>query len=160
MQKHQSLFDYLIEQKLSNAEQLQVWIDSGKCSSKLTHSKSSNITLEISYTAHVIITDTNHDQIVLFSALVWWLNVYQPEREKIAFTFELDHKNKTTADVYIGIPVTEKYRTEKVEGGKTQIINCNPPVLIDNEPFDAELWIRDKAVLQTSDSGTAELITE
>jgi len=165
MQKSQKIFDFLIERKLADEQTLQVWIDAGKCDSKLTHSQSDKLIIELSYTVNILITDTNSDQITLFAALVWWLNVYQPTRDKTAFTFEVDPKNKTTADVFIQLPLSEKFKSKTNADGTTELIPCNPPVIFEGESITADLWIKEQGqppikALTTDSNGNAQIPTD
>ncbi len=143
MKAHQRLYDLIIKKKYSDKEHLQLWIDKGTVQSKLLHSQTPNIVINLNYNINILIKDTASNEMDIFFLITWWLNIYQPSRKEEAFVFEVDPKNKTTADVFIQIPIQEKVKTSTDENGDTTITTCEAPVIIDDESGLIEVWLKD-----------------
>ena len=142
MNKAQHLYDYLIKSELVTEEELDVWVEEGEVLSAPVFDGSPNLVYEDRYQINGIIQNfpiAQRDLRKVKFALLWWVNLYQPDRGKTAFGWEANHLNAETTDVWFGIAVSEKTLLKDVV-----ITTCIQPLLMQNANSpDLSLWLHD-----------------
>lgn len=142
MNKAQELYDYLIKTGLVTEEELNVWVEEGKVVSPPVFDGSPNLAYEDQYQINGFIENfptAKRDLRKVKFAILWWINVYQPDRGKDAFGWEASNLNPETANVWFGVAVTEKV---VLKDGK--ISACIKPLLMQNPELpDIPVWLQD-----------------
>lgn len=142
MNKAQHLYDYLIKTGLVMEEELDVWVEEGEVISTPVFDGSPNLVYEDRYQINGFIQNfpiAQRDLRKVKFALLWWVNLYQPERDKTAFGWEANNLNAETTNVWFGIAVTEKTRLK--DG---VISTCIQPLLMQNTDLSAiPVWLHD-----------------
>lgn len=142
MNKAQHLYDYLIKTGLVTEEELDVWVEEGQVISAPVFDGSTNLVYEDRYQINGYIQNfpiAQRDLRKVKFALLWWVNIYQPDRGKTAFGWEASNLNAETANVWFGIAVTEKTLLKNGE-----ITTCLQPLLMQNPDLsDLPVWLHD-----------------
>jgi hypothetical protein len=142
MNKAQHLYNYLIKSGLLTEEELDVWVEEGEVEAPPVYDGSPNLAYLDKYQINGYIQNfpiKTRDLRKVKFALLWWMNVYQPERGKTAFGWEADNLNTETTNVWFGLQVTEK--TLLKDGEVTTCIQ--PSVLLDPLYADVPVWLHD-----------------
>lgn len=152
MSKLQKLHDYLLGTKLVTADQLDVWETNSKTFSANTLDGSHTIVKRREFQGNILISnltpEQDRDQIEF--ALIWWLNLYEPDHatDKERLLTDPDIKDSLVTNLWIGFRLTEKSRL--VEG---RVELCIKPLLIDAETLAGlPVWLVDAV------SGEEELL--
>lgn len=143
MSKLQELHDYLLKTKLVEADQLEVWETNSKTYAGNALDGSHKMSKRRDYQANILISNLtpkqDRDQIEF--ALLWWLNLYQPDhqQDKPRLLTDPDIKDTRVTNLWIGCQLTEK---TFLEAGKVK--RCFKPLRMDAAILqNIPVWLAD-----------------
>jgi hypothetical protein len=138
--KIQLLYDYLTKPKeqggvgLLNETQLEIWESDSKTYAANALDGSTEISKRREFQCNVLIDnltpDDDRDQIEF--ALIWWLNLYEPDHnpKQERLVSDPDIKDRLVTNLWIGFKLTEKSRLKE---GKVE--RCIQPLTITDAPY-------------------------
>lgn len=142
MTKLQALHDFLLSLNLFEAEQLRTWTTEGLVKPTSLGEPNKNAPFKKQYQINVLISDfdnTLDKQTKLDAGLCWWLGIYDTTTAKNGFGFEASINNKNTVNLWLGIPVEEKYVWHN---DKNAYIACTKPYLHDDSTTEIPAYLR------------------
>lgn len=143
MSKLQKLHDYLLETRLIESDQLEVWETNSKTFAGNTLDATHKMSKRREYQANILISNLtpaqDRDQIEF--ALIWWLNLYEPDHDlnQPRLLTDPDIADARVTDLWIGCKLTEKVW---LEAG--QVKRCFRPLVMDAAVVqNVPVWLED-----------------
>lgn len=118
---------------------LHVFVDEGR----IVATGGESLSFEYQFTLNLVVTDYNLHADTLMVPILGWLRrnqselLFNPERRKDGFKFEVDILNHDTCDISIELALTERVIVKEVDGA-LQVTHANEPPLDQYE--DVTSW--------------------
>ncbi|MGY0794308.1 phage tail protein [Azospirillum argentinense] len=123
MKKLQSARDHLLTALGVNGEGLLTFAEKGQVTS-YRGTDGQNKDFQVSYTAHLVLTDFATNPLTLFFVMLQWLHRECPDAKADALRFHVDVIDSTKVDVSLQVELTETVTAQTTQTGT--LVSADP----------------------------------